>query len=70
MSAQSRLALLFQNLDEYIQPELAGDDQTVIDFAAVASHVGRFDDEISLLFAKYLKRWTRRAGDPEVEELF
>jgi hypothetical protein len=53
----------------YVQPDAGNVGETVIDFATVAAHVSRFDDELSKLFAEHLKRWTERPGYTRPDDL-
>ncbi len=46
----------------YLQPGPPEGGETVIDFEFVQAYLDRFDDDLSRLFAKSLKRWARPAG--------
>lgn len=46
----------------YVQPLAEAGAANVIDFQFVAAYVSRFDDGVSRLFAKYVERWSERAG--------
>ena len=47
----------------YVQPTGSGDGRREIDFLTFAEVVERHEDPISRLFARYLRRWIRPAGD-------